>query len=521
MVFLAFGLFPGRWSRRGLMAGLVLAGLAQLPAWLSQAQSQYGLRINSQSWLARWRDAEAMGRFEQWSYSQIRTVVKSVDQWARPGEEVLAFWPGFVAASHAAFVPGLENQFGLRVGKELSPPQIARYRLARPDAISEKLKLGNFRIVVYDQGAKEFLSRLSSAQQIQLSKQLPETYRSIFQDQQVSVLVRGQAPMGNPFSVLSSLGQASFPWTETVSLQEQDIPGLYGDRLTVYGYLMQPRRLLKPLPVVILLHGGFRADSSGWLLPGGGLALSLVQAGYVVLALDQRGSMAHGQAFADLRDLGTSEVDDVLSALRFLTTLPGVDPKRVALMGASRGAALALRAAEETDGFRLVVGYSSVVDYRLFYCSHGCAQSAEGRSWCENLWRSQGEEPAAARPPTEFCGNLDGIARCRPWERGCRIFEDGSPLLHVNQLHTPVLLHHSEEDTAAAYQDVLVLNRRLQEFGVAHRLFMYPKSFYGPVGHSFLYSTSPYYNEAAAEVAWDRTMRALDFYLKDKGFWPW
>ena len=180
-----------------------------------------------------------------------------------------------------------------------------------------------------------------------------------------------------------------------------------------------------------------------------------------------------------------------------------------------------LRAAEETNEFRLVVAYSSVVDYRLLYCGHGCAQSAEGRSWCEKLWRSQGEEPPPARAPTEFCGNLDGMAHCRPWDAGYRIYEDGSPLLHLSTLHTPVLLHHSEDDTAVAFQDVLAFDRGLERFQVPHHLFVYSASDYGPVGHGFLYTTSPSYNEPAAEVAWDRTMRALDFYLKDKGFWPW
>ena len=520
MIFLGFADFPGLWPRRVLAAGLLLAALAQGPAWMSQAQSRFGWRINSRSLLAPWRDAEAMNRFDQASYAHVQAVVKALNQWAEPGEAVLSFWPGFIAPSRAAFVPGLENQMGLQAAGRLGRKEMTRFRLADPADIFQDLTAGKYRLLVNGQWDKDFLAKLTSEKQLELFKRLSDAYRSVLQDDQVSVLVRGQAPLGNPV-VLPSLGGESFPWVETISLAEQTIPGLYGDRLTVFGYLMQPRHLVKSMPAVMLIHGGFRADSSGWLLPAGGLALKLVQAGYTVLALEQRGSMAHGQAFADLRDLGTAEINDVLSALHFLQNLPGVDSKRVALMGASRGSALALRAAEETDAFRLVVGYSSVVDYRLFYCSHGCAQTAEGRSWCEQLWQSQGEAPPPARPPTEFCGNLDSIARCRPWEPGCRIYGDGSPLLHLERLHTPVLLHHSEDDTAAAFLDVLAFERGLQQFHVPHHLFVYPESDYGPVGHSFLYPTSPYYNEAAAEVAWARTLRALDYYLKDQGFWPW
>jgi len=211
----------------------------------------------------------------------------------------------------------------------------------------------------------------------------------------------------------------------------------------------------------------------------------------------------------------------VLSALGFLQNQAGVNPKRIALIGSSRGAALALRAAEETAEIKLVVGYSSVVDYRLFYCSHGCAQSPEGKSWCRSLRRQEQILSLLRDTASEFCPILESIARCRPWEAGCRIFEDGSPLLHLHQLQTPVLLQQSEADNAAPYSDLQVFERGLIRLQIPHRLFVYRTEDFGPVGHSFLYPISLSYHPAAAELAWSRTMRALDYYLKDKGFRPW
>jgi len=306
-----------------------------------------------------------------------------------------------------------------------------------------------------------------------------------------------------------------------VSLKMAKIQGLYGDRLTTYGYLMRPRVQNQPSPAVILLHGGFQAGSGEWIVPEGGLALKLVQAGYIAFALDYRGSGNHGEQFDKLDNLGTSAVDDVRSALKLLQSWEIVDPHRIAVIGTSRGATMALRAAEMTDQIKLVVGYSSVVDYRIFYCQQGCATSAESKRWCETLSRQEKIKIPPAQSPTKFCQYLKDAAGCNPWESACHVFVEGSPLLHLDQLHTPVLLHHSEADTTAFFPAVLELNRQMDRLRIPHKLFVYSTQDYGPVDHGFLYPALPSYNQAAADVAWKRTIQALDYYLKGKGARPW
>jgi len=320
-------------------------------------------------------------------------------------------------------------------------------------------------------------------------------------------------------ALLLSAGQPVGP--EDVSLKMMTIPGQYGDRLTVYGYLMRPPHQDKPWPGVILLHGGFWADSGEWIAPSGGLALKLVQAGYVVMALDYRGSSGHNPDFSKLDDIGINTVNDVLSSLKFLQSRPQVDPNRIAIIGTSRGATLALRAAEATDQFKLVIGYSTVVDYRFFYCHQGCANSPAGRRWCENLAKQEKIKLDPLKAPTKFCKNMTNAAGCKPWESDCKVFTEGSPFLHLGQLHTPVLLHHSEADTAASFQAALGLNRELESHQVPHKLFVYLSRDYGTVGHSFLYPNSPSYNQAAADAAWNRTLQALNYYLKGSGSQPW
>jgi len=314
---------------------------------------------------------------------------------------------------------------------------------------------------------------------------------------------------------------ASAPEPENVAGKMITIPGQYGDRLTVYGRFLRPPQLDRRWPAVILLHGGFASDSSGWFAPEGGLAGKLVLEGYAVLALDQRGSSGHSREFADLDDMGTSEVNDVLSALRFLQSRTDMDPGRIAVIGASRGSALALRSAESTDQFKLVVGYSSVMDYRLFFCHHDCAESPAGKRWCQELWSREKVRSHPHATPDKFCITMKKIAGCQPWEPGCRIFEAGSPLLHLDQLRAPVLLHHGEGDDAVAYQDVLALDRHLNSLKLTHQIFIYKTKDYGVVRHGFFSASNSEYNPAAAKVAWQRTLQALDYYLKGQGKRPW
>jgi hypothetical protein len=59
--------------------------------------------------------------------------------------------------------------------------------------------------------------------------------------------------------------------------------------------------------------------------------------GYVVVTPDYRGSTGHGDEWMRRIDYGGKEVDDVLSAVDYLATLPYVDSKKLGIMGWSHG----------------------------------------------------------------------------------------------------------------------------------------------------------------------------------------
>jgi dienelactone hydrolase len=110
---------------------------------------------------------------------------------------------------------------------------------------------------------------------------------------------------------------------------------------------------VRPAPTVLLLHmyGGTKA---AW----GTFAVSLQQTGYNVVALDLRGHGDTGSA----QDWSKAR-QDIVSVLRRLSTLPGVQRERISVVGASIGANLALNACAEFGACRSVVLLSPAADY--------------------------------------------------------------------------------------------------------------------------------------------------------------
>ncbi len=94
-------------------------------------------------------------------------------------------------------------------------------------------------------------------------------------------------------------------------------------------------------PAIVSVYGGPHAQlvTDTWALTIDMRAQYLAQQGYLVFRLDNRGSANRGLAFeAPLnRSMGTVEVDDQITGVRFLQSLPNVDPDRIGIYGWSYG----------------------------------------------------------------------------------------------------------------------------------------------------------------------------------------
>jgi uncharacterized protein len=82
----------------------------------------------------------------------------------------------------------------------------------------------------------------------------------------------------------------------------------------------------------------------------------LVSAGYGALLFDLRNN---GESDGDLTTFGLYEVDDVMAALEFVKSQPGVDPARIGVLGQSMGGATALLAAAQSPDIKAVAALSA------------------------------------------------------------------------------------------------------------------------------------------------------------------
>jgi dipeptidyl aminopeptidase/acylaminoacyl peptidase len=127
------------------------------------------------------------------------------------------------------------------------------------------------------------------------------------------------------------------------------LPTVNGKNLR--GWLVNAEGVDSKVPALVVMHGW--GGNSAMMLP---LAEPLVRAGYALLYVDARGHGASdGDTFASLPRFA----EDLESAFDWLRRCPGIDPRRIALIGHSVGAAAALLVAARRGEVAAVVSLAS------------------------------------------------------------------------------------------------------------------------------------------------------------------
>lgn len=125
------------------------------------------------------------------------------------------------------------------------------------------------------------------------------------------------------------------------------------DGVNLVGTFYSPGNIPPPWPGAILLHMLW-GDRTSW----DDYARQLASAGYAVFALDMRG---HGETGGAVNwDLAENDIQRVWDNL---STKANIDPERMALVGASIGANMALVAGANESEVRTVVLLSPGLDY--------------------------------------------------------------------------------------------------------------------------------------------------------------
>lgn len=120
-------------------------------------------------------------------------------------------------------------------------------------------------------------------------------------------------------------------------------PSFDGLKIPALLYVPQKTDAAHPAPAVLWIHGGPGGQSR---LGYSALLQYLVNHGYIVLAVNNRGSSGYGKTFftADDGKHGREPLWDCVEAKTYLQTLPYVDRNRIGIMGASYGGYMVLAA---------------------------------------------------------------------------------------------------------------------------------------------------------------------------------
>jgi len=234
----------------------------------------------------------------------------------------------------------------------------------------------------------------------------------------------------------------------------------------VQGFIIRPPNFdpNKKYPVKFVMHGGPQtALGDSWSYRWN---MELLAAnGYVVVAINRRGSTGYGQKFVDevSGDWGGKAYIDLMKGLDFAEAkYPFIDKTRECALGASYGGFMANWVLTHTDRFKCIVTHDGMYN----------PQSAFGTT--EELWFNEWEfRPAAA--------NGIGVEQTKPahpWDYFDKPndqdpFRKWSPMLHIKDAHTPTLVIHSQRDYRLDVSEGFQLFTALQLLGVPSEMLYF------------------------------------------------
>ena len=313
----------------------------------------------------------------------------------------------------------------------------------------------------------------------------------------------------NPYELYTSSGGArdslarerrltahNAEWLEERVLSMPQPFTVQSDTFEVDGWTMQPTtgRKGRPAPLLVQIHGGPMAMWG----PGEATMWHEFQyfaaQGYGLVYSNPRGSGGYGRAFkrANYRDWGRGPTRDVLTAADYAAALDWTDASRQVVTGGSYAGYLTAWIVAHTDRFEAAAAQRGVYDLTTFL--------GEGNAW--RLvpyhfggfpWNTAKENAPDDEAPVVTEGGLAGSGAPDPGLRDTTATRaapdttDGppfasarqaliqnSPLTYVDQIRTPLLIIHADEDLRTGVTQSEMLYKSLKILGRPAEYVRYP-----------------------------------------------
>jgi len=237
-----------------------------------------------------------------------------------------------------------------------------------------------------------------------------------------------------------------FPKTKEVWFKGHDGFDLQGWLVTPPGF-----KKTKKYPAILEIHGGPRAQYGFTFFYE---MQYLASCGYVVLYTNPRGGTGRGETFADAISGGWGDIDymDCMSAADYLENLSYVNKNKIGVTGGSYGGFMTNWIVGHTDRFKAAITQRSVVNLESFYGSSDIGYS---------LFR-------------EFDGH--------PWKNR-ENYVMRSPLTYAQNVKTPLLIIHSEQDLRCNVEQARELYAYLKMMKKKVEMVLFPEEPHGLSRH--------------------------------------
>lgn len=206
----------------------------------------------------------------------------------------------------------------------------------------------------------------------------------------------------------------------------------------------------KKYPTLVYVYGGpgIQLITDSWL-GGAGLWLNyMVEHGYIVFTLDNRGSANRGLSFEQVtfRNLGTNEIQDQELGVNFLKSLNYVDTTKLGVFGWSFGGFMTTSLMTRTPGlFKVAVAGGSVINWEYYEVMY-----------TERYMDTPDQNP-------------DG-------------YQKSNLLNYAKNLKGKLLMIHGTSDPIVVWQHDLMFIKKCADLGIPVDYFVYPGQEHGVRG---------------------------------------
>jgi dipeptidyl aminopeptidase/acylaminoacyl peptidase len=200
-------------------------------------------------------------------------------------------------------------------------------------------------------------------------------------------------------------------------------------------------------PMILQVHGGPHGSYSKAFNTG---AQIWAARGYAVLQGNPRGSSGRSYAFsnANYMDWGGKDFQDIMAGVDHVVEMGVADPDKMAVMGGSYGGFMTFWTVTQTDRFKAAIGHAAISDWYSFY--------------------GQTDIPYLL----QF--GFGGL----PWETKST-FERWSPIEHAQNVTTPLLITHGEQDRRVPIAQAEQYYRMLKKMGKEVEFLRFPREGHG------------------------------------------